>query len=371
MKELLKNLIQADTTFGKGELHAAKVLQEYFTRNLIESEIDCWEQTRANIVAHVKGSGEKPSLLFVSHLDVVPPGESKWKYPAFSATEENGKIFGRGSADMKGSIAAAAAAIAQIVSCGEKLKGDIILAAVAGEETDSCGAKRFTEKYINKLSKTAGVIVNEPTDFGVITAHRGLLWVEVITKGKTAHGSMPHLGINAIKSMRDFLDELENYNLGNTNDEVLGKASMSINTIEGGKAINVVPDECRTKIDIRTLPGQKHEDIINDFKKMFAKLKAKKSDFNADISIVRSTEGLKAQNDSEFVRRFCAVVGCQQTKTAGFCTDGPYLSRLGLPVVIFGPGKCELCHQPDEYIEIEDLQKAVEYYKKIIRQFLL
>ncbi|MGD9110061.1 MAG: M20 family metallopeptidase [Phycisphaerales bacterium] len=370
MKELLKKLIEAETTSGKGELAAAEVLRGYFVKNNIDCELSRWDETRANITAHVKSSGECKTIVFVCHLDVVPPGEGKWKYPPFSATEKEGRIYGRGSADMKGSTAALATALKEVVESNVELKGDIIVTALAGEETDSCGAKKFIEECGGQLKNVAGIIVAEPTDFEVITAHRGLLWLEVITRGKTAHGSMPQLGINAINSMREFLDELENYNLGDAKDEALGTASMSINAISGGKAINVVPDSCSVKIDMRTLPGQGHGEIISDFKKMFDRLKSANSNFDAGISIVRDVEALMTDNSNNFVREFCEVVGCEKTITAGFCTDGPFFAKLGAPVVIFGPGHGELCHQPDEYIEISDLEKAVEKYTAIIKKFL-
>lgn len=370
MKELLKKLIEAETTSDKGELAAAEILRDYFVENKIDCELTKWNETRANITARIKSSGHLDALVFVCHLDVVPPGEGKWKHPPFSATAESGRIYGRGSADMKGSIAALATAIKEVAEGGSKLKGDIIITALAGEETDSCGAKRFIKECSGQLGEVAGIIVTEPTNFEVITAHRGLLWLEVVAKGKTAHGSTPQLGINAINSMRDFLDELEDYNLGDAKDEALGTASMSVNTISGGKAINVVPDECRVKIDMRTLPGQRHTEIISDFEKMFDKLKSTNPNFDAEVSAVRDVEALMTDSDSSFVREFCEVVECSKTQTAGFCTDGPFFTKLGAPVVIFGPGRGELCHQPDEYIEIKDLEKAVEKYTAIIKRFL-
>ena len=159
MKNLLKSLIQADTTCVNGEADAAEILRTYFTDCGIGSHVTCWDKTRANIVAHIKSSGAKSALLFVCHLDVVPPGEGAWKYPPFSAAEEDGKIYGRGAADMKGSISALVTAIEQIVKSGDELQGNIIFAAVAGEETDSCGIRRFVTEYKDNLPPSEGIIV--------------------------------------------------------------------------------------------------------------------------------------------------------------------------------------------------------------------
>jgi len=369
MKELLKQLIEAESTDIKGELEAAKVISEVFARFGIQSEIDSWDQKRANITAHIKASGKKPALLFACHLDVVGPGQAQWKNPPFKAFENNGKIFGRGSTDMKGGTAAIVSAICKIFDSGKELQGDIIFTAVAGEETDSCGAERFISEK-DRIPECLGVIIPEPTDFSIIIAHRGMLWLEVSTKGKAAHGSAPQLGINAITSMRYFLNELDNYDIAVKTHELLGTCSMSVNMISGGKTLNVVPDKCSIGIDIRTIPGQNHQDIIDDLKRIFEKVKSEHPDFDAEISIVRQVQSMETDSNSDFVRDFCSCIGINETKAVGFTTDGPHFVTLGAPVVIFGPGKPEICHKPDEFIEIEDLEKAVSYYEKIIKNFL-
>jgi succinyl-diaminopimelate desuccinylase len=308
--------------------------------------------------------------LFACHLDVVPPGETGWSRPAFEAVESNGRIYGRGSADMKGGIAAVVTAIRQIVESQVELQGDLILFAAAGEETDSCGARRFVGSSAGKLPALAGVVLPEPTDFEVVTAHRGMLWLEITTTGKTAHGSSPQLGVNAIASMNALLDELEHYIIPHEPHELLGGCSMSVNTIAGGQAINVVPDKCSIGLDIRTLPGQDHTDIIEDFQRMFARQKKSAPHFLAEVSVIRQLEAMETDPNSDFVKDFCSVLGATETRAVGFTTDGPHFVSWGAPVIIFGPGKPDVCHQPDEYIEITDVEKAVECYKNIILKFL-
>jgi succinyl-diaminopimelate desuccinylase len=215
-----------------------------------------------------------------------------------------------------------------------------------------------------------GIVLPEPTDFEVVTAHRGMLWLEVTTKGKTAHGSTPQLGVNAISSMRRLLDELEAYRFSSQPHELLGTCSMSINTIEAGKAINVVPDRCTARIDIRTLPQQNHEDIIEDFRAIFSKLKAKDPDFEADVEVVRSVKALLTDTNCDFIRDFCSVVESDGPIAVGFTTDGPHFAPLDTPVVIFGPGKSDLCHKPDEYIDITDVERGADYFEKVILKFL-
>ncbi|MBN2594332.1 MAG: M20/M25/M40 family metallo-hydrolase, partial [Sedimentisphaerales bacterium] len=243
-----------------------------------------------------------------------------------------------------------------------------------GEETDSAGAKRFVEDkdWLTELAPKglAGVVIPEPTDFEVVTAHRGLLWLEITTKGKAAHSSAPQLGVNAINSMRLILNELQDYEIKAEPHKLLGDCTMSVNTISGGKAMNVVPDKCSIGIDFRTLPRRNYDEIIADLQKIFAKLKAADEHFDADISLLREVQPLETNTNSEFVKTFCSAVGIDEKKPVGYTTDGPYFALLGSPVVIFGPGKPHLCHKPDEYIDISDLEKGVEHYKNIILKFL-
>ncbi len=382
VKTLLQKLIQAESTPEKGELAAAEVVSASFRQSGIESHIDTWEQNRANVVARVEGvspsnrgqdardtDGHKPGLLFACHLDVVEPGEAAWTYPPFDAVETDGRIYGRGSTDMKGGTAAAITAIRRIVESNTPLKGDLIFVASAGEETDSCGAERFVSNY-GPMPSLAGVVIPEPTDFAVVTAHRGMLWLEVSTTGKTAHSSTPHLGVNAITSMRRFLNELDRYEIPVGPHDLLGKCSMSVNTIEGGKALNVVPDKCRIGIDFRTLPHQDDQRTIADLEQIFAKLRSDDPQFEAAISVIRQVQAMETDRDCDFVEALGAAIGTEETSAIGFTTDGPSFAKLGAPVVIFGPGKPSLCHKPDEYIDLADVEKAVEYYTSMILSFL-
>ena len=228
MKELLKRLIKAETTAESGELAAVEVISAEFGPLGVDTTVDGWGSDRGNVVVRVQSLGRKAGLLFACHLDVVGPGRAKWEHQPFGAEEKDGRIYGRGAADMKGGIAAAVTAIRQIIDSGVKLQGDIVLLGAAGEETDSCGAKRFMEGFGRKLPELAGVVIPEPTDFDVVTALRGMLWLKVVMRGKAAHGSAPEMGVNAITSMKAFLNELDNYEIEVTPHELLGECSMSV-----------------------------------------------------------------------------------------------------------------------------------------------
>ena len=370
MLDLLKKLINAQSTLKTGEINAANALADYFEAHGVTCNVDIWDNTRANCTARVASTGEKPALLFAAHLDVVPPGDEEWKFPPFKADQRDGKIFGRGATDMKAGIAATAAAIVETLNENTHLKGDIIFTAAAGEETDACGIKRFIKTLTKEMPPLAGIVIPEPTDFQIVTAHRGILWLKVTTKGKTAHGATPDLGINAITHMSELLNHLKNFKLQHPPHPRIGECSMSINRIKGGNATNVIPDNCSINIDIRTLLDQPHQQIIDQFEDVFSKLKQRNPDFDAKVEIDRSAPAMESDDNSQFTKQFCKTTGIEKTTAVGYTTDASFLQELNVPIAVFGPGDTTICHKPNEYIEIADIEKGKQHLKNIIKTFL-
>jgi succinyl-diaminopimelate desuccinylase len=369
MKDLLKELIRADSTESRGELATAQVIEAKFRKHGVDCHIDRWGKNRANVVAHVKSSGRRDALLFVCHADVVGPGEETWSHPPFEPAEIDGRIYGRGAVDMKGGIASTASAICEVVDSGVELQGDIIFAATAAEETDSSGVERFMQDTA-WLPKLAGIVVPEPTSLTVVTAHRGILWLNILTKGKAVHSSMPERGVNAVMHMKRVLDELEHYKIPGRPHPLLGPCSISINTICGGEAMNIVPDRCTLGIDIRTLPGQNPDAIRNDIERILAQIKANTPQFEAELSVARVAHAIETDPECDFVTHFCSAIGVDMTNVVGFTTDAPHLVPLKAPIIIYGPGRPDLCHQTDEYIDTPELEAATASFKAAILHFL-
>jgi len=369
MKELLRQLIAAKSTPDVGERAAAEVIAAHLSQCGIDGHVDTWDQNRANVVAHVKSDRQRPALLFACHLDVVPPGQEPWDSPPFEVRETDGTLYGRGVVDMKGGTAAALAAIRDVVDSDVPLKGDIILAATAGEETDSAGVIRLMAET-SWLPDLAGVIVPEPTNLAVVTAHRGMFWVQIHTRGKAVHSSMPQRGINAILSMKHVLEKLEHYEVPFDPHPLLGPCSVSVNTIAGGQAMNIVPDQCTIGVDIRTLPGQNHDALQAEIQRMLVGIRAEHPGFDAHLTVDRSVEAMETDSECEFVKRFCSAVDVDLTNPIGFTTDAPHLVPLGAPIVIYGPGQPGQCHQVDEHITLAELEQARAYFKNVLTTFL-
>ncbi|MDH4203582.1 MAG: M20 family metallopeptidase [Phycisphaerae bacterium] len=369
MIELLKDLIQSAPTLNNGELRAAEVLADFFRQHGIPAELDTWNGNRANVTASVgPDNSDAATLLFGAHLDVVPATKDHWKADPFCPVEEDGKIIGRGSVDMLGGLCAAAAAMVDLSR--QQLNGRIIFAATAGEETDSCGVQRFVEQYRSRIKNPIGTIITEPTGMKILRAHRGILWLKVETKGKTAHGSMPHLGVNAVLKMNAFLNRLEHWEIPHTPHPLLGGCSISPNRITGGSATNIIPDSCCLEIDIRTLPKQNHREIIENLKALCESIQNEDPDFKTQISIIRAVDAMETPADSPFVKAVCKAAGIHETQAAGFTTDGPHFQKLKAPVLILGPGDGTRCHKPDESIEISAVEQARQTYQTIAANVL-
>jgi succinyl-diaminopimelate desuccinylase len=305
-------------------------------------------------------------MVFGAHLDVVPADLQRWQNHPFRPVEKDGKIFGRGAVDMLGGLCAAASTLAGLHNRKKTLNGRIVLAATAGEETDSCGVKRFIDQFGSQIKNPVGIVITEPTGMKILRAHRGILWLNIQTFGKTAHGSMPQLGVNAILKMNAFLNRFENWSIPHTTHPLLGGCSISPNQITGGSATNIVPDSCCLEVDIRTLPGQRHEDIINNLRELCDGIEGDDPDLRTQISVIRTVDALETPADSPFIQTVCQATGIHETQAAGFTTDGPHFKELNAPVVIVGPGDGALCHKPDEYIEINALQHAEQTYEAIV-----
>lgn len=374
--EVLQNMIKFKTVNEPGdEKPLAKYINTLLEEIGLESEIDDLGNNRANVVGRLKGTGEREALLFNGHLDTVPPGDIKWEHEPYSGNVEDGKIYGRGSADMKGGLAAMLIALKIIKKLGLKLKGDFIYSGTAGEETDSIGAVKFVKD--GGLDGVGAIIIGEPSSNGVNIAEKGAFWVEISTYGKTAHGAFPENGVNAVVNMNTLLSKLINYKFKYEENELVGHPTMNFSTINGGVKTNVVPDKCTLTIDMRTVPGMDHYEIIKDFENIIDKLSSEIKDFKADIKILNNRPAVETKANDPFVKLAIDTIKDEfnkevQPEGVNFYTDASvFLPAKQIPCIFYGPGDANMAHQPNEYITIDSLMEAVHFYYKIIENYLV
>lgn len=371
----LKESVQIDTVNPPGnEIRLARRIREVLQTYGIECEIYEHEKDRVNLVARLSGNHPGKRLVFSGHLDTVPVGDVPWNVPPFSGEVKEGRLYGRGSTDMKGGLLALFYAFIYVKVARLPFGGELIFAATFGEETGSEGAKVMVDEQ--QIPPFDAMVIGEPTDNRIFVAHKGVLWVEVTSTGKTAHGSMPDQGINAIMHLNRFINGLEEIRFEYAKHPLLTDPTMSVTTIKGGMKTNVIPDRCTVTLDIRTLPDQKHEDILQQLQDVADRVMAEDPSASIEVRPILDLPGIGTDPQAEIVRAACTVMNLTSTDVRGvnYFTDGSVFGKGegggSGDIIILGPGIPELAHQPDEYVEVDKYKKAIEIYYGIAGEYL-
>jgi len=362
-----RDLIRYKTVNPPGdELQAAQYVLEYLIQAGFEGEIVPNGERRGSVLARFKGSGEAPTLAFNGHLDVVPVGAEGWRHDPFEGVVEDGKVWGRGSADMKGGLATMLVAARLLAQSGVKLRGDLAVFATAGEEVDMLGARSLAA--LPELGPLQAILISEPTLNRLGLAERGVFWPEFTTHGQTAHGSTPHLGRNAIMMMVKLLSELERLEIPFTPHPVLGDFTRSVNTIQGGIKVNVVPDWTAALVDMRTVPGQDHSELLHHLEDFVQDLEHRFPDLSASVRLTYDLPPAQTSPDEPVVEAFREAAQEANGRppdaaVVRFATEAAiFVPALGVPTLIYGPGDPALAHQPDEHVQLQKMVEATRAY---------
>jgi len=358
---LLRRFIQIPTE-NANESKLAQAIDEVAKKWGLHTRFYEKEPGRGNIV--VSTGFETPSLALVCHMDTVPAGEG-WTYPPFEGVVVDDRIYGRGAVDNKGSIVAALLAVRALSEAGVRLKGSIHIVCAAGEETGSPFGLPFLLDEV-KL-RYDHVVVCEPTDGDKVeVAEKGALFLRLATYGKQAHGSMPHLGVNAILLMTQLLTRVTSHTFRYDPHPLLGHPTLNVGRIEGGVATNVVPASCRADLDIRYLPSQTPEGIVAEIQDIIQQLERENPQFRASVEIVKHMPPAETDPKHPLVQTLSHtvrdVIGRVEVVGIGGTTFAKFFRLRGMPAVVYGPGLERLCHQADEYIHVSDLLNAALVY---------
>src|SRR5947209_5623448 len=304
----------------------------------LEVELQPLVERRANVLGRIRGSGAG-HLVLTGHIDVVPPGEQPWIHEPFGADRVDGRIYGRGSADMKGGVAAMVTAAAALAASGFQPKADLIIAATAGEEAGLFGAKGMVKA--RSLDGSRYLVVGEPTDLDVFIGEKGVLWLDVQAFGRTGHGSMPWLGINAVSYMARLIPRLEAYPFPFEESDVLGKPTISANMVEGGNKVNVVPDLCELTLDLRTVPSQDHRAIVAAIEALANEVAREfDADLRVEVEVQEDVGPLETDRNEALVEAMISSVRAVKGKDpvvggVPYGTDAAYLGPgFNIPMVI-------------------------------------
>src|SRR5262245_4794771 len=345
-----------------GEQRVAEFLATVASRVGLDIEFRAVFPKRANLLARLTPAGQpRQRVLLAPHLDTV--GDAAMPDTLFRPTKRNGRLYGRGACDTKGSAAAMFVALSDLAESPQRPRHtEIVFAGVAeGGMGHQRSRGLVMEGYRAELA-----MIGEPTRLRVVTAHKGDVWLELETRGKAAHGALPELGKNAVHQMARIVDLLQTQyarRLRDRRHRLLGHATVSVGTIRGGTQPNIVPVRCTITIDRRTLPGETQASVASEVRSLLRRHR-----FTAAISSYKSAPCLALETDLKhpLVAQFLRTVKQSKPAVVHFYSDAGALAQGGIPSVLFGPGDIAHAHTPDEWVSLAQLERA----KNLLRRFL-
>jgi acetylornithine deacetylase len=356
------------TLGGAGEADCVALLRRVLDDWGFHTEVHEALPGRPNLIARVGAATAPRRLMFSGHLDVV--GTEGMTHAPFDGEERGGRLYARGAADMKGGAAAMCAAAWRAAQA--PLAGEIVVALTADEEYESIGTRVMLERG----ARADAAIVGEPTRLEIMPAHRGFVWIEVEVSGRAAHGSRWDVGIDAIRHAGLLLHELDRVDaeeLPCREHPLLGRASLHASTIEGGIGMSTYPDRCVVRLERRTLPGERGEDVVAEIEGACRAVRARRPSFAADVRLLMTQGPSDVALDAPIVRELTgALRACDEpVRVAGMSawTDAALLNAAGIPAICFGPGDISLAHAAEEYIPLDEIDRAASVLDVLARRW--
>ena len=350
--------LPADHPFA-GEQRVGEFLAAVAARAGLDVELQPVLPGRANILARLTPSGKvRRRIALVPHLDTVVAEASQ-----FAPRRQGGRLHGRGACDTKGSVATMLGALIELAAGGRRAADtEIVFAGVVDEENWQAGSRALVESGF----RADLAIVGEPTRLAVVTAHKGTSWLELTARGKAAHGANPQLGKNAILAMANIVAALEgDYAAGlrTRRHPLLGTATINVGQIHGGTQPNIVPAECRIKVDRRTLPGETDTKVTRELTAFL-----RQRGLRATVAETKAAgcPALETDPEQPLVRALMQCAGQTGPRGVDYFCDAAVLAAGGTPAVVFGPGDIAQAHTADEWVALGQLAKA----QRILVNFL-
>ena len=353
---------------GAGEGEVARVLADVLRDWGFDVALHEAAPGRPNVVARIGKAGGR-SLMFNGHLDVV--GVEGMVHPPFAPEERDGRLYGRGSCDMKGGVAAMCAAAVRAADAG--MDGEIVVAAVVDEEYASIGTRALIASGV----RADAAVVTEPTRLAINPAHRGFTWAEFELRGRAAHGSRYDLGVDAIQHagvLLGALDTLQREVLHQRTHPLLGHASLHASTISGGSGWSTYPDSCVLRVERRTLPGESTAAVMQEFEEACVRARGAQPGLDVSVRHVVSQSPSDVALDTPLVRALAGALReeGEEVKVEGMSawTDAALLNDAGIPAICFGPGDILLAHAAEEWIPVDEVQRATRVLARLAGRWL-
>ena len=325
---------------------------------------------RFNFIARFEGRDAGRSLMLESHADTV--AVEGMTVDPFKPAIRDGRLYGRGACDTKGSMAAMLLAIRKVLDEAGQPPVTLLLVATGDEELGAGGAHNLVAEGLCVDAAVAG----EPTDLKIVYAHKGVCRFNIITEGRAAHSSEPARGVNAIVHMSRIVQLIHGElaaELTHQQHPVLGSPTISVGTIRGGSQVNVVPDRCEIRVDRRMLPGETREQILADLQGRLESLKKAAPEMTYSLQQLQRYPPLQEARDGAVAGRLAEacrrVLGGAEFAGVAYATNAGVFREAGVPSVVFGPGSISQAHTADEYIELDSLLNAAGVYAELIRLY--
>jgi acetylornithine deacetylase/succinyl-diaminopimelate desuccinylase family protein len=354
---------------GPGEAELANYVSDFFDKHGIQHSRQAVLPGRDNVIGCLPGKQSGKRIILEAHMDTV--SIAGMSIPPFEPHIESGRLHGRGACDTKAGLAAMLHALVDLKRSGIQPACEIWLAAVVDEEYSFRGVVELCKG----LSANAAIVA-EPTELRAVIASKGVLRWRMIAHGKSAHSSKTHLGINAIYHMARVIlaIEHEQLTLAAHQHPLLGSASVNVGRIAGGVQVNFVPDQCAIEIDRRLLPHESVAQVLQSYQQLLDQLQAAHPDFVVRMETpMLVDEALDTAAESQVAGVASTILRDMglndQPAGVPFGSDASKLSRAGVPSIIFGPGSIDQAHAAVEYVDLDQVEQACEFFRRFLRQF--
>ncbi len=381
--DLLARMVSFDTTSRYSNLPLADFICDYLDRPGVEIvRAPAPEGDKVNLVVYVGPSvgKEREGLTLSGHMDVVPAEEPGWASDPFELTDAGDRYVARGSADMKGFVALAVNRAARLAASAGDLQQPLALVLTYDEEVGTVGARHFAHSWNRPLPRHA--IIGEPTELKVVRMHKGHLKLRVTLRGQSAHSGYPHLGRNAIEpagrvivALSELRRQLETEAPPNRQffPEVPFVA-LNVAMVQGGTAVNIVPDLCTLMVGARVLPGMNSAEIATRIRQAIDQATCEEQDTagskidEPEIELLNDSPPLLVSEEAPICRQLYPLSSQTETLSASYATDAGWLQKLDMDCAIWGPGSIEVAHKPNEYLPKDQFVRAGELLDGIIRE---
>ena len=374
-RDVLQTLVAFDTTSRESNLKLIEFVRDCLTSLDVPCELIYNEQrSKANLFATI-GPADKPGIVLSGHTDVVPVDGQPWTVAPFELTERDGKLYGRGTADMKGYIACVLALVPSLVNASLRLPVHIALSY--DEEVGCLGVRSLLAELEQRPIKPMLCIIGEPTELKPVLGHKGKLAMRCDIHGEACHSAYAPLGVNAIEYAAELIGELGR--IGNRlkapehHDARFDPPFSTVQTgvISGGKALNIVPADCRFDFEIRALPSHDPSEVAQELKtyaeqQVLPRMRAVSEQSEIRFSELSAYPGLATDAHSEAAELIAAFSGSREFGTVAFGTEGGLFDAAGIPTVVCGPGSMDQGHKPDEFVSLEQLNRCDEMLQRML-----